>query len=200
MTVAGIDNALHHHLDRLGVSDGALIHRLVRLARYQKVSRDEIIINVGVQVTHFYVLLSGIARYYYSSPEGKEWNKAFFREGQLIGSLSSYLKQQPCTYTIAAIENCYLAALPVSIFDESDESNAQLQALLNRSIREIMLRNEEREAVLLMCNKENRYRSLLEKQSWLVGRVPQYHLASYLGMEPATLSRVKRQLDRLLSE
>lgn len=195
MTADEVATALRHHMEIFGISDRELIDRLVKLARYQEVRRDEVIINVGVQVTHFFVVLSGIARYYYSSPEGKEWNKAFFREGQLVGSLSSYLKQQPCTYTIAAVEDCSLVALPVSVFDEVLGTNAQLQTLLNRSIREIMLRNEEREAVLLMCNSENRYRWLLEKQSWLVGRVPQYHLASYLGMEPTSLSRVKRQLD-----
>ena len=67
---------------------------------------------------------------------------------------------------------------------------------LNNYIREIMLRNEEREALLLTCNSEARYLWLLEHQRWLVERVPQYHLASYLGMEPASLSRIKKHLSR----
>ncbi|WP_043310468.1 Crp/Fnr family transcriptional regulator [Pseudomonas sp. ML96] len=186
--------ALREQLMNLGISEPATHERLLALARYSEVEKDACVIKAGQLPTHFYVLLSGLARYYYSTPSGKEWNKAFFHEGQLVGSLSSFLKKQPCAYTIAALERCQLAALPLSIFDEHHGLGEQLQMLLNRYIREIMLRNEEREAMLLTLNSEARYLWLLEHQAWLARRVPQYHLASYLGIEPASLSRIKKQI------
>lgn len=181
-------------LEALGLSDGKWLAAMADLARLRSVAKNEVVIEAGQIPTYFYMVLAGTARYYYLSPNGKEWNKAFFREGQLIGSLSSYLKRQPCTYTIAAVEHCQLAALPVSVFDDLSETGQPLQGLLNRYIREIMLRNEEREALLLTCNSEARYRWLIEHQGWLVSRVAQYHLASYLGIEPASLSRIKRHV------
>ncbi|RJG08739.1 Crp/Fnr family transcriptional regulator [Pseudomonas cavernicola] len=186
--------ALQQQLGLQGISDEGLLSYLAKLARFHEMEKDEVIIKAGHIPTHFYVILSGMARYYYLSPNGKEWNKAFFHEGQWVGSLSSFLRRQPCSYTISALERCCLAALPVSIFEEGFEVNAQLQMLLNRYIQEIMLRNEEREALLLTCDSEARYLWLLEHQEWLVRRVPQYHLASYLGMEPASLSRIKGTL------
>ncbi len=185
---------LQEQLLNLGVSESATQERLIALARFTEVEKDETVIEAGQLPSHFYVLLSGVARYYYSTPSGKEWNKAFFHEGQLIGSLSSFLKNEPCTYTIAALEKCQLAGLPVSIFEEANGPSEQLTALLNRYVSVIMLRNEEREAMLLTRNSEERYLWLLEHQAWLPDRVPQYHLASYLGIEPASLSRLKKQI------
>ncbi|MCY1516685.1 hypothetical protein D9M68_513330 [compost metagenome] len=62
--------------------------------------------------------------------------------------------------------------------------------------RQIMLRNEDREALLLTSNNEQRYQWLLEHEAWLLDRVPQYQLASYLGMDPVSFSRIKRKLGR----
>ncbi|GAA3972121.1 Crp/Fnr family transcriptional regulator [Allohahella marinimesophila] len=183
--------ALLNNLQELGLKNYEKQKILSRLARYIAFDKGEAIVKAGDFPKDFFVILSGLARYYYLSPQGKEWNKAFFREGQLIGSLSSFLRRQPCTYTISAIEPCTLAAIPLSIFN--NEQDSQLQTLLNRYVREIMLRNEEREALLLTCNNEERYRWLLQHQVWLVSRVPQYQLASYLGMEPVSLSRIKNK-------
>jgi len=184
---------LQLQLQELGVTDEELLDQLSDTARLKEVERGEIIITTGEEPTHFFMILSGLARYYYLAHDGKEWNKAFFQEGQLIGSLSSFLTRQPCTYTIAALEKCKLAVIPTSLFEQL-ERHDQLDRLLNSYVQLIMLRNEAREAVLLTGNSEARYRWLLANQEWLVGRVPQHQLASYLGIEPASLSRIKRQL------
>lgn len=188
---------LKNILSRAGVTDEVVLKELSRLARFKTLDRDEKIIATGQLVTHFYAIITGLARYYYISPAGKEWNKAFFKEGQLIGSLSAMLRRQPCNYTIAALEKSFLAAIPVKIFESELSQHQQIQMLHARSVQSILLQNEEREALLLTCNSEARYLWLLENQNWLVERVAQYHLASYLGMEPASLSRLKRNLGTL---
>ncbi|MDD0841453.1 Crp/Fnr family transcriptional regulator [Pseudomonas sp. Gutcm_11s] len=187
-------STLQLQLQELGVTDEGLLTLLSDAARIKEVERGEIIIKTGEQPTHFFMILSGLARYYYLAHDGKEWNKAFFREGQLIGSLSAFLTHQPCTYTISAMEKCQLAVIPTSLFEQGTEIHPQLDRLLNSYVQLIMLRNEAREAMLLTCNSEAHYRWLMTNQEWLVRRVPQYQLASYLGVEPASLSRIKRQL------
>jgi len=82
---------------RYGVNQPELWEHLMQVVEGRDYARDQPIIRGGEAPTHFFVILSGLARYYYSSPEGKQWNKAFFHEGEAIGSLSAYLKQQPCT-------------------------------------------------------------------------------------------------------
>lgn len=181
-------------LAQFGVTEPALLASLQRVLKLRDYAREQPIIRAGERPTHFFVILSGLARYYYLSPEGKQWNKAFFHEGQLIGSFSAYLKQQPCSYSIEAVEECRLAAIPLNVLSEQRERFPQLQVLQDQMIRYIMLRNEAREALLLTCNSEQRYRWLREHEAWLLERVPQYQLASYLSMDPVSFSRIKRKL------
>lgn len=186
---AQLQDIFHAH----GMTDPALLDFLTQALKLRDYERDQLIIRAGERPTHFYAILSGVARYYYLSPEGRQWNKTFFREGQLIGSLSAHLKQQPCTYSIAAVEKCRLASLPLAILSQLGERFPQLQHMQDLVTRQIMLRNEDREALLLTSNGEQRYQWLLEHEPWLLDRVPQYQLASYLGMDPVSFSRVKRK-------
>ncbi|MDH4570977.1 Crp/Fnr family transcriptional regulator [Pseudomonas sp. BN414] len=193
MIPADIQAQLQEIFDAHGMTDPALQECLMQALKLRDYEHEQLIIRAGERPTHFYVILSGVARYYYLSPEGRQWNKTFFREGQLIGSLSAYLKQQPCTYNIAAVERCRLASLPLAIQDQYGERFPQLLQMQHLMVRQIMLRNEDREALLLTRNVEQRYQWLLENEPWLLDRVPQYHLASYLGMDPVSFSRVKRK-------
>ncbi len=193
MIPADIQAQLQEIFNVHGMTDPALQECLMQALKLRDYEHEQLVIRAGERPTHFYVILSGVARYYYLSPEGRQWNKAFFREGQLIGSLSAYLKQQPCTYNIAAVERCRLASLPLAIQDQYGERFPQLLQMQHLMVRQIMLRNEDREALLLTRNVEQRYQWLLENEPWLLDRVPQYHLASYLGMDPVSYSRVKRK-------
>jgi len=72
---------------------------------------------------------------------------------------------------------------------------AETQQLVQQIVQEVFLRNELRESILLTGNAEERYRWLEKNESWLLERgVSQFHLASYLGMDAVSLSRVKRKL------
>ncbi|MCY1342512.1 Cyclic nucleotide-binding domain protein [compost metagenome] len=196
MIPAEIQTQLHEIFTAHGMTDPALLDCLLQALKLRDYDRDQAIIRAGDRPTHFYAILGGVARYYYLSPEGRQWNKAFFREGQLIGSLSAYFKQQPCTYDIAAVERCRLACLPLDMVARLGERFPQLQRMEDLMTRQIMLRNEDREALLLTSNNEQRYQWLLEHEAWLLDRVPQYQLASYLGMDPVSFSRIKRKLGR----
>jgi CRP-like cAMP-binding protein len=181
-------------LCRYGVNEPELWEHLWRVLELRDYARDQHIVRAGETPTHFFVILNGLVRYYYASPEGKHWNKAFFHEGELVGSLSAYLKQQPCTYNIEVMEPSRLVAVPLEVFTRLPGRALQMQGMLDRATREIMLRNESREALLLTCNSEERYRWLQENEIWLLARVPQYQLASYLSMDAVSFSRIKRKL------
>ena len=70
----------------------------------------------------------------------------------------------------------------------------QIANLYSDLLAEAFIRNEQREAVLLTCNAEQRYRWLLRHEPDLPNRVAQFHIASYLGIDAVSLSRLKRKL------
>jgi len=178
-------------LSRYSIDDSALWDTWLPLLKRSTVLAGQALIRTGDQQESVFVLEQGLVRYYYTSSEGKEWNKAFFREGQLVGSISAQLTQLPCRFTIEAIEPCVVYSAPMSSFWEL----AETQQLVQQIVQEVFLRNELRESILLTGNAEERYRWLEKNESWLLERgVSQFHLASYLGMDAVSLSRVKRKL------
>ena len=184
---------LIHILESFGLTDTQLQAQIAEVVVFRDYQPGQIIIRTGERPTHCFFILQGLSRYYYLAPDGKQWNKAFFHEGQAIGSFSAYLLNQPCSYSIEAVESCWLASVPLSFIDQRLDSDPQVRQMFEHLTRFIMLRNEQREAMLLTCNNEGRYRWLLEHEPWLLGRVPQYQLASYLSMDPVSFSRIKHK-------
>jgi len=155
-----------------------------------QVPSGETLIRTGDQQRCAYLIVEGVVRYYYLLPDGKEWNKTFFREGRLIGSLSALLNQSPSPFYIETLEPCLLYRIPIECIDELPF----FEQMLQRLTQELFLRNESREAVLLTGDAETRYQWLEENEPWLLTRgIPQYHLASYLGMDAVSLSRLKNK-------
>lgn len=140
-----------------------------------------------------YIILQGLLRQYYPSAQGRERNKNFFREGQLAGSLSAWLTQSSCPYELQALEDSILWEMPITQLRKLQHEES-VQGMLDKTTRELFLRNEQREAVLLTKSGEERYQWLLGNEFWITERLPQYHIASYLGMDAVSLSRIKAKL------
>lgn len=179
---------------RYGLADPALVQALLDRVETVTLPRGEVLMRAGSAVEGFYIIAEGLVRYFYVTSDGKERNKAFFRESQFIGSLSAYLTQQSVPFTIQALEPCRMYRISLGLLDTlKAEHEAATERWISAIARELFVRNEQREAVLLTANAEQRYNWMLAHEGWLVERVPQYQLASYLGMDPVSLSRLKKK-------
>lgn len=181
-------------LNRYGVTDPAVVNAVLDETRIQWFKADETLIHIGERPELFYVIRQGLIRYYYAAENGKVWNKVFFREGQFSGSLNALITEGPCRYNVEAIEETEVYALPLDLIYRDLGLHQQMRQLKVRLTEEMFLRNEAREALLLTCNAQARYQWLLTHESWLLSRIPQYHLASYLGMDAVSFSRIKNKM------
>ncbi len=183
-------------LSRYGVDDEALKAQIFSEVRLESFLPEMKLIVQGDYPSHFYIIRTGLVRYYYSQPSGKFWNKVFFKENEFCGSLNALLTDGVCRYDVEAVEETQVYSLPLTLMERSSEIHPQLTQLKVCLTEEMFLRNEFREALLLTCNAEARYEWVLEHEPWLVPRIPQYHLASYLGMDAVSLSRIKKRSQR----
>lgn len=141
-----------------------------------------------------YYLTSGLARYYYLTPKGVERNHTFAFEGTLVSCLSAYIAGKPCPFTVEAIESTRTLVIPSKIIQEMEDRAECWLRLKLRLIEHVALRKEYREAEFLIESAEDRYRHFLELYPKLAQRIPQYHIASYLGITPVGLSRIRKRL------
>jgi len=93
------------------------------------------------------------------------------------------------------MEPSVLYRTPIDKLIIATKNNPEVAHLIDQITRTIFLRNELRESTLLTGNAQERFQWLEQYEHWLIERrVPQYHLASYLGMDAVSLSRLKSKM------
>ncbi len=137
---------------------------------------------------------SGLLRFYYPGEDGKESNKAFLTEGTFGGALAAAGLGLPLIYGVEALEETSLLAADLSDLLALYDEHPVFDRFGRKLAEHILMRKEVRMRALLQQTAKERYAALRQTEPELVRRVPQYHLASYLGVTEASLSRLKREL------
>ena len=139
---------------------------------------------------------SGVLRMYYLTPAGKEINTMFFFENDFVTSYQSMLLQQPGRYFIQALKDCELITVAYPVLQTAYEQSF-LWCKFGRIIAErSYVISEKRMESLLFLNAEERYLNLIKTYPRVFEQVPLYHIASYLGIERESLSRLRKKLAR----
>ena len=149
------------------------------------------------EISHEMAFVSkGVLRMFYNSPEGKEINTRFFFENDFVVAYQSFLLQKPGRYFIQALDDCELITVPhnnlQNAFEQSHIWNKFGRIVAEKSF----ILAEQRTEDLLFYNAEERYQKLLKTHPKIFEQIPLYHIASYLGIERESLSRLRKKLSR----
>jgi CRP-like cAMP-binding protein len=147
----------------------------------------------GEAVTHHYFVVSGLVRLFYQTRDGKELNKAFYGENYIVGNLSAVILNEPSRFSAETLEPCKLIELPFNKLLSLYMHSPSWQKVFNHGCQMMLIRNERREAELLTMTAKQRFLQFNRNFSEYQGRIPQYHIASYLGITPEALSTHKKQ-------
>ncbi len=136
----------------------------------------------------------GVLRLYYLSNDGKEVNNHFFLENDYAVSYLDLLKSRPSRYYIQALENCELLtfnAESLQIAYDNSKNWERFGRLIAESVYAIATNRFE--SFLFLSAKE-RYLQMLNDYPRFIQKIPLYHLASYLGIERESLSRIRKEI------
>lgn len=144
------------------------------------------------QTVHY--IVSGLTRYAYIDDSGNDITTTFRHEGEFITNYESFLKESPSKFFIECLEPT--TTLKVDrlglqrIYDETNIGNT-----IGRKIAEALyLESQERLNAFYDKSAEERFNEFMKTQGSLLNRIPQNHLASYIGIKPQSLSRIKKRL------
>lgn len=116
-------------------------------------------------------------------------------EDGFAGSFHSLILGVPCNFFIQALERTETIVLPNRILNEFYSRHACWERLGRINAEQLVLVKEAREKELLLDSLEVRYRRFLKEFPGLAGRVPQYHIASFLGVTDVALSRLRKKIN-----
>ena len=166
---------------------------LIKLFKLKKYKYKEHLVNPTEENNSIFYIISGLARYYYLTDDGNEWNRAFLSEDMMSISFSKDLGWiEP--YGIQAIEDTVILSANFSDFQSLFDSNPMIERLYRRLIESILIKKMNREQSFLQSSAKMRYMDFFEQSPHMFPRITQYHLASYLGITEASLSRIVNEI------
>ena len=174
--------------------DPKIIAELIHQCKIQKVEKGDFLLREGDKCKHSFFVEIGLLKQYIIDKKGKEHIVQFAPEDWIVSDRESMYYNQPSSYFIQAIEDTF-----VSIISEDDITQLSLSSteflkfnnrLLNNHIRQL----QKRIIMLLSANAEERYLDFIKVYPDLTQRIPQTLIASYLGITPESLSRVRKEL------
>jgi CRP-like cAMP-binding protein len=136
----------------------------------------------------------GALRLYRVNEDGSEHIVRFALDGWFMTDLYSFLTNEPSTYNIDAIEDSQLVLITRSASDELRKRSSKYQEFIFQETSEAYIQLLRRLTSIISLSLEERYTELTAKFPDIVQRVPQHMLASYMGLTPETLSRVRKRI------
>lgn len=170
------------------------IAALSKICTEESYPKNELLLESGAMSRYYYFLQSGLIGYYFNNENGDSVYKIFFEEKSFVASTSSIIKNEPSDFNIIALEDCKVIQYPVKEYRELLHKHHDLAMFhLHYLEKNWVVKKEPLEISLKYETAKQRYVSLLENES-LYHRLKQHHIASYLGVTPTQLSRIRKEL------
>ena len=173
----------------LTVEEAAIVHDCIPVKTFEK---NTILLEVDQVARASYFNLSGLVRKYMLI-DGNEVTIEFYEEGASIASLTSLQSGKPSKHCLQCIETCRLAVLTKEKEAELLKRVPQYEALCRQSLESNFGRQQDQLANYLSRSPEERYLQLIQEKPQLLHRVALQHLATYIGVKPESLSRIRKR-------
>ena len=167
----------------------AILHDIC-IERHKK---GTILLREGQISKDVYFVLKGCVRQYLIS-DGDEKNTDFFTEEEWVLTTVNYTDNIPARYYLSCLEDCILVVGNSENDKKLYQNFPELEALARSIMEKEIIKYKETLVSYITDSPEQRYVKLLRNRPELIQRVPQHHLASYLGIKPESLSRIRKRI------
>lgn len=170
------------------------VAELVAIGTCKVLTAGEYYLRAGTQPKSIAFLISGLFRYVYINDKGIEYTKGIFNEGSFLVSYSAMVSETSSHFYIEALENAEILVIPYIELKKLMDSDVFWIKFVLSMVEKGFVIKEKRERELLLLDAESRYLIFLEEYPTIEKRVKQIIVASYLGIHPESLSRIKKKL------
>ena len=165
---------------------------ILSLDLFRSVKKGTILLKEGQRSQEEYFILKGCIRKYYII-NGEEKTTGFFTEMEVL-TPHCVINKTPSEYFISSVEDTILTVTNPDMGGEINTKFPKFEIMCKILSEELLAKEQINFDEFKTSSPEQRYLNLLQKRPDLIQRVPQHQLASYLGIKPQSLSRLRARI------
>ena len=181
-------NRLFEYLNSFTKLPIAYIEELKKELWTKKIEKDTIYADKHSYSKKIGFLVKGIVRIYDIASSGQEWNKVFFSAPSLLLGNPNFEKKS--IHFLETITPCEIIEFPISFLNKSLKKYPETKEIQAKLLLHLFEKKSEREYDFLTLSAKDRSIKFLEENSDIIDQLPQFHIASYLGITSTQLSRI----------
>jgi len=167
------------------------IQQLIKLFEKREIAKNEFFIKEGNAVKEVAYIKSGIFRSYYTSPDGNESTYCFRFPHEMMTAYSAFITDSASLENMQALTVSEIWVIKKQDISTLEKTNTNWTRFLKIIAEQQYIELEERVFQLQRDTSLQRYNNLLSKQPHYLQQIPLQYLASYLGITPRHLSRIR---------
>ena len=167
---------------------------MLPLLQRKTIKKQQHILKEGEICKDIFFLINGFVRMYYIDFDGSEINYRFTDKSNFFVDFQSFLTQKPSRYYWQAMQDSEVFIFPYKDVQQIYNTSPAWNNFGRLIAEKVYLQMNERVEMLLFMSPEERFNHLLATRPELFEMISQFHLSSYLGIKPESLSRLRKRL------
>lgn len=189
-----MEELLHKFRDKFSYLPEAKLEDALSMGEVVMLEPGQVFVRRGERSTRAALILQGMMRNYLTDRNGEEVTVLLATEMQTIAPHAAIFLDMPATETSEALEPTILLATDFKVFKEKALSDLDLMHVYSTIVEETLIHAIRRIEEFTQSSPEERYQRILREQPELIDRAPLKYLASYLGITPVSLSRIRKRI------
>ena len=169
---------------------------LLNIITIKEIPAKTILLSEGDIAAKLFFVTKGSLRTYFIKENGSEITSQFFIEGQMVMSFESAITGKPSRLYIDTIEDSTIGFIKIKTFEKLFRGNNAARDHLNKFLMTRLVYYMNQQASFILDSPEKRYIKFMHDNPELVSRIPQQYIASYLGITPVSLSRIRARIKK----
>lgn len=191
-----MNNGFYTYLERnVGVLP-AHLEQLPEIPVLKEVKRGDVLLRNGQVCDHIFFVIKGVLRFYAIDDLGKEHILQFATENWWMADRNNLCDHQPSVYFIDAVEDSTIVLINQGFIEKAAEASIEFRNFHEKILQKRIKTLYHRINLLIGASAKERYLDFLKTYPDLLMRVPQWMIASYLGVTPEGLSRVRKEISQ----
>jgi CRP-like cAMP-binding protein len=188
-----------NQISKLLSLDKDRIENFINYISVKEIPSGTILLSEGDIATKLFIVIKGCLRGYFIKENGVEITSQFFIENHMVASFESAMTGTPSRLNIDAIEDSTIGIITMKTLEKVFREHSASRDYFNKLLMKRLIFYMNQHASFIQDNPENRYLKLIQDYPELVSRVPQQYIASYLGITPVSLSRIRTRLKKQIN-